>query len=37
VNRTKHWAMEMEGFTLDLLNAFARPVQKAARVSKDGH
>jgi biopolymer transport protein TolQ len=37
VNRTKHWAMEMEGFTLDLLNAFARPVQKVARVSKDGH
>jgi biopolymer transport protein TolQ len=37
VNRTKHWAMEMEGFTLDLLNAFARPVQKAARVPKDGH
>jgi biopolymer transport protein TolQ len=37
VNRTKHWAMEMEGFTLDLLNAFARPVQKASRVSKDGH
>jgi hypothetical protein len=29
--------MEMEGFTLDLLNAFARPVQKVARVSKDGH
>jgi hypothetical protein len=26
----------MEGFTLDLLNAFARPVQKLARV-KDGH
>jgi biopolymer transport protein TolQ len=37
VNRTKHWAMEMEGFTLDLLNAFARPVQKMARVPKDGH
>jgi len=37
VNRTKHWAMEMEGFTLDLLNAFARPVQKMARVAKDGH
>ena len=37
VNRTKHWAMEMEGFTLDLLNAFARPAQKMARVAKDGH
>jgi len=37
VNRTKHWAMEMEGFTLDLLNAFARPVHKMARVPKDGH
>ena len=37
VNRTKHWAMEMEGFTLDLLNAFARPAQKMARVPKDGH
>jgi len=36
VNRTKHWAMEMEGFTLDLLNAFARPVHKLARVAKDG-
>jgi hypothetical protein len=29
--------MEMEGFTLDLLNAFARPAQKMARVTKDGH
>jgi biopolymer transport protein TolQ len=36
VNRTKHWAMEMEGFTLDLLNAFARPVHKLARMAKDG-
>jgi biopolymer transport protein TolQ len=33
VNRVKYWASEMEGFTLDLLNAFARPVQKPARVS----
>ena len=33
VNRVKYWASEMEGFTLDLLNAFARPVQKSARVS----
>jgi hypothetical protein len=31
--------MEMEGFTLDLLNALARPAQapKMARVGKDGH
>jgi biopolymer transport protein TolQ len=36
VNRTKQWAMEMEGFTLDLLNAFARPVHKMARAVKDG-
>jgi biopolymer transport protein TolQ len=28
VNRTKHWATEMEGFILDLLNAFARPAKK---------
>jgi hypothetical protein len=28
--------MEMEGFTLDLLNAFARPVHKMARAVKDG-
>jgi biopolymer transport protein TolQ len=35
VNRVKHWATEMEGFTLDLLNLFARPA-KAARMSKDG-
>jgi hypothetical protein len=26
----------MEGFTLDLLNAFARPVHKLARMAKDG-
>jgi biopolymer transport protein TolQ len=39
VNRVKRWAMEMEGFTLDLLNALARPAQapKMARVGKDGH
>lgn len=34
VNRVKHWATEMEGFTLDLLNLFARPVPKAARVKE---
>jgi biopolymer transport protein TolQ len=37
VNRVKHWASEMEGFTLDLLNLFARPLPKsAARVGRDG-
>jgi biopolymer transport protein TolQ len=36
VNQVKHWATEMEGFTLDLLNLFARPAPKTARVSKDG-
>jgi len=35
VTRVKHWATEMEGFTLDLLNLFARPAPKAARI-KDG-
>jgi biopolymer transport protein TolQ len=29
VNRVKHWATEMEGFTMDLLNLVARPVPKA--------
>jgi biopolymer transport protein TolQ len=36
VNRVKHWAAEMEGFTLDLLNALMRPVPKVARTAKDG-
>ena len=35
VNQVKHWATEMEGFTLDLINLFARPAPKPARV-KDG-
>jgi biopolymer transport protein TolQ len=35
VNRVKHWATEMEGFSLDLLNLFSRPA-KPARVGKDG-
>ena len=34
VNRVKHWATEMEGFTMDLLNLVARPVPKLTR--KDG-
>ena len=25
VNRTKRWATELDGFTLELLNNFARP------------
>jgi biopolymer transport protein TolQ len=36
VNRVRHWATEMEGFTLDLLNLVARPVAKLARPGKDG-
>ena len=33
VNRVKYWASEMEGFSLDLLNVFARSTQKPSRVS----
>jgi biopolymer transport protein TolQ len=29
VNRVKHWATEMEGFSLELLNLFCRPGMKA--------
>ncbi|MBI4607564.1 MAG: MotA/TolQ/ExbB proton channel family protein [Candidatus Rokubacteria bacterium] len=36
VNRVKRWASEMEGFNLDLLNLFVRPVPKTGRPSKDG-
>ena len=36
VNRVKHWATEMEGFALELLNALARPVAQATRAAKDG-
>jgi len=32
VNRVKYWASEMDGFSLDLLNAFARSAHKPARV-----
>jgi biopolymer transport protein TolQ len=35
VNRVKHWAVEMEGFTLDLLNLLSRPA-KVGRTAKDG-
>ena len=33
VNRVKHWAAEMDGFSLELLNVFSRPLPKPARVS----
>ncbi len=36
VNRVKHWAVEMEGFTMDLLNVLSRPVAQAGRTAKDG-
>lgn len=39
VNRVKHWAAEMEGFTLDLLNLLSRPglpAPRIARPAKDG-
>ena len=32
VNRVKYWASEMDGFSLDLLNAFARSAHKPARL-----
>jgi len=32
VNRVKYWAVEMEGFALELLNVFARSLPKPARV-----
>jgi len=35
VNRVKHWAAEMDGFMLDLLNQMARPAPKVARSAKD--
>jgi len=38
VNRVKHWASEMDGFTLDVLNLLARPAAsaKVGRSVKDG-
>jgi biopolymer transport protein TolQ len=36
VNRVKHWATEMDGFTLDLLNLMSRPIPKVGRPVKDG-
>ncbi len=32
VNRVKRWAVEMDGFALELLNMFGRPLSKPARV-----
>lgn len=37
VNRVKHWATEMDGFTLELLNLMSRPTPKVVgRPVKDG-
>jgi len=37
VNRVKHWATEMDGFTLELLNLMSRPTPKiVGRSVKDG-
>ncbi len=36
VNRVKHWAAEMDGFMLDLLNALSRPVPAAPKVARPG-
>jgi biopolymer transport protein TolQ len=35
VNRVRHWATEMDGFMLDLLNVLSRPLAKL-RSAKDG-
>ncbi len=35
VSRVKHWAAEMDGFMLDLLNQMVRPIPKVARSAKD--
>jgi biopolymer transport protein TolQ len=36
LNRVRHWATELEGFILDLLNVLSRPVAKLGRSAKDG-
>ena len=36
INRVRHWATEMDGFTLDLLNVLSRPMPKLGRSAKDG-
>jgi biopolymer transport protein TolQ len=36
INRVRHWAAEMDGFMLDLLNVLSRPLAKMGRSAKDG-
>ena len=36
INRVRHWATEMDGFMLDLLNVLSRPLAKLGRSAKDG-
>ncbi len=36
LNRVRHWATEMDGFILDLLNMLSRPMAKLSRPAKDG-
>ena len=36
INRVKHWATEMEGFSLELLNLMSRTASKVPRGAKDG-
>jgi biopolymer transport protein TolQ len=36
LNRVRHWATELDGFILDLLNVLSRPVAKLGRSAKDG-
>ena len=36
VNRVKHWATEMESFSLELLNQLERPLRGARPAGKDG-
>jgi biopolymer transport protein TolQ len=35
LNRVRHWATEMDGFILDLLNLLSRPAPRMARPAKD--
>lgn len=35
LNRVRHWATEMDGFILDLLNLLSRPAPRVARPAKD--
>lgn len=35
VSRVRHWATEMDGFILDLLNLLSRPAPRVARPAKD--